>query len=156
MDWAWVWFFFTIVAFVLGYLVRGDLRTMFTEPAVTLISNTATQPLGSAPAPSLDPGYCTFPSQDLTLKQVYDYNGLLVNPTKIPCSNCNQYVSRDEDGCVTYGYAGEGGVCTIGGFTANQKKTCSGDTDCAKGSRCVDKFCNAWEIQPSKSCPAGD
>ena len=168
MDWAWVWFLFAVVAFVLGYLLHDNfasLKTWFADS--TADTKTTSESLGAAPPPSLDTGYCTFPTQDVTLNQVYDYNGVPVGQNNIPCSTCNQYVFRDEDGCVTYGYTGDGGVCTIGGYTAQQEKTCSSDTDCRNtsnivslsssmtGPRCDSGFCNTWEIQPSKMCPAG-
>lgn len=163
-----MWFMCAIVAFILGYLLHDNfefVKTWFapSKPKPTKKSDT----LPPVPSPSLDTGSCSFSEEDIMLRQVYDYNGVPVTQNKITCSNCNQYVFRDEDGCVTYGYTGEGGVCTIGGFTGALKKTCSSDTDCrdtsnivslssssVTGTRCISGSCNAWEIQDSKTCPA--
>ncbi len=49
-------------------------------------------------------GYCTFEGEDLYDKNVYTFDGKLVSKdvSPIKCSTCNQYVFKDESGCVKY------------------------------------------------------
>lgn len=62
-------------------------------------------------------GMCTFEGEDIFNNKIHDYNGTLVKPdTNVPCSNCNQYVFKDSDGCISLGYDKRfgSGVCTAG------------------------------------------
>ena len=165
IPWSWIWFLAAVLTFILGYFISGDLKKFFKKrhdkPKVTPGGEKIDEPLPPKPSPSDDSGTCVFENEDLILKQVYDYTGKLVKQgTRISCSDCNQYVFRDEDGCVPYGYdkTEKGGVCTIGG---NVPKACQTDKDCVhstdRRSTCdtAKGFCThpPWVIPDSKVCP---
>jgi hypothetical protein len=163
IPWGWIWFFFAVIAFMVGYFARDDIKKLFKKkPVVTPGGEKIDVPLPPKPSPSSDGGTCVFENEDLILKQVFDYSGKRVRQgTKVSCSDCNQYVFRDEDGCVPYGYDktenkdNKVGVCTIGGYVP---KSCTKNEDCADkaGSRCDSEgFCTKppWVIPDSKVCP---
>jgi hypothetical protein len=52
------------------------------------------------------PGYCTFEGEDLLTGRVYTVGGSLVseNVSPIACNKCNQYVYKNDEGCVGYTY----------------------------------------------------
>ena len=51
-------------------------------------------------------GYCTFEGEDLYNKDVYTFDGkkVSVDVSPIKCSDCNQYIFKDDTGCVSYIY----------------------------------------------------
>jgi hypothetical protein len=62
---------------------------------------------GTLNAPTPDDnalGYCNFEGEDLYNEDVYTFDGkkVPVDVSPIPCSTCNQYVYKNDDGCVTY------------------------------------------------------
>jgi len=64
-------------------------------------SSTILQP----PAPDTTAlGYCTFKDDDLISNIVFGYSGTQVPVTASPlkCSQCNQYVFKDNTGCMPY------------------------------------------------------
>ena len=151
-----LWFLFAILTFVLGYILRDDIRKLFSEfkqkKKARDQAQGPTQKLPPKPQPTSDGGVCFFENQDIILKNVYRYDGTRITDNSgLLCSNCNQYVFRDEDGCVAYGYEGDG-VCTIGGYTADVKKVCASDKDCGSAV-CRSGRCYNWEIPDSKVCP---
>jgi hypothetical protein len=157
MEWAWIWFMFAILAFVLGYLLRDNIRSLWVSVRVNKKKNPdEKKPLPPKPSPSTDGGTCLFENEDVVLKQIYGYDGKRVQDNSgIPCSQCNQYIFRDEDGCVPYGYEVEKsgkGVCTIGEYVKGMK-SCTKSTDCPYGSTCLDNVCTTWAIPESKMCP---
>ena len=162
IPWSWIWFFFAVLAFVIGYFVSDDIKKLFKKkPVVTPGGEKIDEPLPPKPSPSSDGGTCVFETEDLILKQVFDYNGKRVTQgTKISCSDCNQYVFKDEDGCVPYGYDREekGGVCTIGGYVpkaCTKNEDCVGSTDRRSTCDTAKGFCTnpPWVIPDSKVCP---
>jgi hypothetical protein len=59
----------------------------------------------NAPAPDNNAlGYCIFEGEDLYNEDVYTFDGkkVPVDVSPIPCSTCNQYIYKNDDGCVTY------------------------------------------------------
>ena len=85
-------------------------------------------------------GTCTFEDEDLINNSVYSYDGTSVpweanvkDKIYIDCSQCNQYVVKDEDGCLPLGYDQVSGnqVCTAGILSTSGK----------------------WNIPPIKKCP---
>jgi len=151
-----LWVLFAILTFVLGYILRDDIRKLLSEIKQKKKAGArgSTKRLPPKPRPSGDDGMCFFENQDIILKNVYGYDGARVTDNSgLLCSNCNQYVFRDEDGCVPYGYKGDR-VCTIGGYTAGVKKVCASDKDCVTaGAVCRSGQCYNWEIPDSKVCP---
>ena len=126
--WGWV------VLFVILILVITVVAIIFTRrPKPVPGGGTGTLPPPPPPDASA-PGVCSFEGEDVFNKQIYDYKGTLVVPqTSVPCSNCNQYVFKDSDGCIPMGFDKNSGsgVCTAG--AANS----SGN----------------WGIPISKKCP---
>ena len=60
---------------------------------------------GTQPTPdSTALGYCDFEGEDLYSGDVYSFDGkkVSVNVSPILCSTCNQYVYKNDDGCVSY------------------------------------------------------
>jgi hypothetical protein len=62
---------------------------------------------GTLVAPTPDDnalGYCDFEGEDLYNGDVYTFDGkkIPVDVSPIKCSTCNQYVYKNEDGCVNY------------------------------------------------------
>jgi hypothetical protein len=165
VPWAWIWFFAAVLAFVIGYLARDDIRKFFEKkkkPVKTPGGEKVEEPLPPKPTPTSDGGSCTFENEDTVLKQVFSYDGKLVKPgTKVSCSECNQYVFKDEDGCVPYGFDRgnkKSGVCTIGTYVKDEVKgvvqrACSSSKDCLNNARCEDGVCLTWMIPDSKVCP---
>jgi len=49
-------------------------------------------------------GYCNFEGEDLYNGDVYTFDGkkVPVDVSPIECSTCNQYVYKNDEGCVTY------------------------------------------------------
>jgi len=49
-------------------------------------------------------GYCTFTSEDLQNKTVFDFTGKLVPPNVSPvkCSDCNNYIFKNSSKCTTF------------------------------------------------------
>jgi hypothetical protein len=161
IPWSWIWFFCAVLAFVIGFATRDDIRRFIDGSRSSRVKKKDEDPLPPKPSPQTDAGgTCVFENEDLVLKQVYDYSGKRVSQgTTVNCSDCSQYVFKDEDGCVPYGYdftenrSKSGGVCTVGGY---KKQACSSDKDCTNGKGCgPDKFCNdpPWVIPDSKVCP---
>ena len=163
IPWSWIWFFCAALAFVIGFTARDDIRKFIDgkKKHGTKKRDGGGDPMPPKPDPQTDAGgTCVFENEDLILKQVYDYSGKRVpQGTTVSCSACNQYVFKDEDGCLPYGYdftenvGGKSGVCTVGGY---KKKACSSNKDCSNGSTCgPDKFCKdpPWVIPDSKVCP---
>ena len=59
----------------------------------------------SKPSPDSNAlGYCDFEGEDLYLGAVYTFDGktVPVDVSPILCSTCNQYVYKNDDGCVSY------------------------------------------------------
>ncbi len=56
------------------------------------------------PAPATTGPMCSFEGEDLFNKNVYLNGTLVTTSDQVPCSNCNQYVFRDADGCIPMGY----------------------------------------------------
>lgn len=55
--------------------------------------------------PEAQPLMCSFDGSDLFNKRIYTATGtLVVEDVKDACSNCSQYVYRDQDGCTPLGY----------------------------------------------------
>ena len=52
------------------------------------------------------PGYCDFEGEDLYNGDVFTFDGKVVpvDVSPIECSTCNQYVYKNDDGCVNYRY----------------------------------------------------
>lgn len=164
IPWSYIWFFFAIMAFVFGFAFRDDIRKVIDgtkKPVKTRRGEKRDEPMPPKPDPQQDVGggMCVFENEDLILKQVYDYTGKRVTGApSIKCSDCNQYLFKDEDGCVPYGFdltengGKTGGVCTIGGYV---KKACKTGDDCTNGTSCEGGFCSnpPWVIPDSKVCP---
>ena len=85
-----------------GYSTLTDI-----DPA-QLFSNTTTSDVMSSTAPDLDDsatGYCTFKTEDTVGNSVYAYDGTQDNSIKspLPCTQCNQYIYKDDNGeCIPY------------------------------------------------------
>ena len=49
-------------------------------------------------------GYCTFSSEDLQDKIVFDFTGKRIpeNVSPVKCSDCNQYIFKNSSKCATY------------------------------------------------------
>ena len=110
--WGWV------VLFVSLILVTATLVIVFTRRPKPVPVETGPPP----PLPDMSAqGMCSFEGEDMFNQQIYDYKGTLVVGTEnVPCSNCNQYVFKDSDGCIPLGYdkGVGGGVCTAGFLNA--------------------------------------
>ncbi len=65
-------------------------------------------------------GTCSFEGEDVYNKKVFSYDGDLVQPkTQVDCSQCNQYVVKQDNGCLPMGFDSfEGNVCIAGNKTA--------------------------------------
>ena len=87
------------------------------------------EPKDDLPKPASNPsfpGKCEFEGEDVLNKNLYTYDGKLVtqSDTVINCSDCPQYIFKDESGCVYYTFdetynkdyigknSGSTGVCT--------------------------------------------
>ena len=159
-----------ILTFALGYVLHGDIMKLWKWWNVKRKEDPKQENLPPKPKPTSDGGMCHFSQEDTVLKNVHGYDGKHArfssdpNLVKFSCSECNQYVFKDEDGCIPYGFDkvencpngncnGILGVCTIGDYIAMPKKpACSKDTDCSPGL-CMDGTCKTWEIPASKKCP---
>ncbi len=169
IPWSWIWFFAAVITFAMGFLLRDDIRKLFEsrhrrrrhsdEP-----EKPDEDPLPPKPEATDDVGMCTFENEDVMLKMVYDYQGNLVSKNKqVQCSDCNQYIFKDQDGCVPYGFnrgSMAGKVCTAGTYVDPKEKVCRVNGDCLDNARCVDidpttgkGFCQTWMIPESKVCP---
>jgi hypothetical protein len=74
------------------------------------------EPTGRPDPDTSAKGTCSFEGEDVYNKKVFSYNGDLVQPkTQVDCSQCNQYVVKQDNGCLPMGYDSfEGDVCVAG------------------------------------------
>ena len=91
---------------------------------------------GPPEPPEAPPLMCSFDGSDLFNKRIYTATGtLVVEDVRDTCSNCSQYVYRDQDGCILLGYDESAPVCiagfrnATGNWSVPPPKTCSFSTD---------------------------
>jgi hypothetical protein len=98
-------FLLLVILFYVGYSVITGRKII--PDWVYFWKETKQDPKGTLNAPTPDNnalGYCDFEGEDLYNGDVYTFDGkkVPVDVSPIECSTCNQYVYKNEDGCVTY------------------------------------------------------
>jgi hypothetical protein len=169
IPWSWIWFFCAVLAFAIGFAMRDDIRKLF-DTVVTKKKRGSSKkktdddpegPMPPKPDPQTDlTGTCSFEGEDLFMKSARDYKGNVLKPgTTVKCSECNQYVSKEDDGCLPYGFnRGSMGskVCQVGTYEvppSKERKSCQSSKDCPDNAPCADGYCETWMIPESKVCP---
>jgi hypothetical protein len=98
-------FLLLVLLFYVGYCVITGRKII--PDWIYFWKKTDTKPKGTINAPTPDAnalGYCDFEGEDLYNGDVYTFDGkkVPVDVSPIECSTCNQYVYKNDDGCVTY------------------------------------------------------
>ena len=156
VPWAWIWFVAAVLAFAMGYLLRDQIAALFKPKAHRKTKKHHEEDLPPQPPPQDGvTGMCVFEDQDTMMHRVFDYKGKRVaKGTTVSCSECNQYVFRDSDGCVPYTYDNEekGNVCMVGEYLV---QSCTSNKDCGQGQTCQSGKCTppVLTVPDSMTCP---
>jgi len=98
-------FLLLVILFYVGYCTVTGRKII--PDWVYFWKNGPSGPTGSLNTPAPDNnalGYCNFEGEDLFNEDVYTFDGkkVPVDVSPIQCSTCNQYVYKNDEGCVTY------------------------------------------------------
>jgi hypothetical protein len=98
-------FLLLVVLFYVGYCIITGRKII--PDWVYFWKTKSNDPKGTLNAPTPDDnalGYCDFEGEDLYNGDVYTFDGkkVPVDVSPIECSTCNQYVYKNDDGCVMY------------------------------------------------------
>jgi hypothetical protein len=129
----------TVLLIILIFVMYGGYRLLNGDPFFPWDSKkeikTPVGTQGDRPDPDTSAtGTCEFEGEDTFNQKVFSYNGDLVLPdTKVDCSQCNQYLVKQDTGCLPLG------------FDKNER-----DKVCVAGILSTE---GTWGVPPIKTCP---
>jgi hypothetical protein len=110
-----------VLLLILSFVILLPLA-IFMFIAINKKKTNVPTPDPSRPDPDMSAkGTCSFEGEDVYNQKVFSYNGDLVKPkTQVDCSQCNQYVVKQDTGCLPMGYdkAEGNNVCVAGNPTS--------------------------------------